>query len=147
MKVILTKDVPKIGKKDEVKEVNQGYATNFLIPRKMAIAATPGALKNAQKRAQERDAHAAVAEELIEQTFEQLNKKKVTLSEKTNDKGSLFQQVHTDEVIAAIKEQLSLVIDPSWLVFDEPIKAVGEYPITCKHQKHTATVIVEVVAA
>ena len=147
MKVILLKDVPKLGKKHEVKEVPQGHALNFLIPQKLVVAATPGALQRINQQQQAKDAHKAIADELIKETFRSIHGQTSLLVEKANDKGHLFSKVTTAHIVVAAKQSLQITLDERWIAVPTPIKSVGMHDIMLTHGAHKATFILEVKAA
>jgi len=138
MKVILLKDVPKLGKKDEVKEVNQGHALNFLIPRKLVIPATPNAIAQLEKRTKEHQAHQAIADELIAGTMRSLNGTQVEMFVTANEQGHLFKKVQDQEIADAIKQGTGASIDTSWVSVVHPIKETGEHEITLQHNDRKA---------
>jgi large subunit ribosomal protein L9 len=147
MKVILLKDVPKLGKKDAIKDVPQGHALNFLIPRKLAIAATPSAVAQMERRQQEQDVHARVAKELIKETFNGLHDTVVTINERANAQGHLFSKITADHVMLAVKQSCNTTIDSSWVTFDKPIKSVGDHAVCIKQGDVKAVITLRVVGA
>lgn len=144
MKVILLKDVPKLGRKDDVKDVPQGHALNFLIPRKLAIAATPQQLLTIERRKKEALQHKAIADELVKETFRSVAGKVVPLAEKANEQGHLFSKVTVDHVVLAVKQATGATIDAHWVVLANPIKTIGEHVVTLAHagQRSTFTLLV-----
>lgn len=132
MKVILNKDVPKLGQKYDVKTVTAGYARNFLIPGGLADIATDKNIKVTEKRREERKEKKKIEMEVLEKEIGKLSDVKITLKEKTNDKGHLFAQIHTSEIAVAIKEELGLDIEPSLIYLENPIKEVGEFKVEIK---------------
>ena len=128
MKIILLKDVQKIGQKGDIKEVNQGYANNFLLPKGLAKVATPAAVaaqkKLLQNKEDQKDQNAAALTEV----FKMINKKAISLQANANDKGHLFSAVHEDEIAKAIKDQLDLDIETKHIQM-QPIKEVGEHEV------------------
>lgn len=147
MKVILLKDIPKVGRKDDVKDVPQGHALNFLIPRKLAVAATPQLLVQIERQKREAEAHKAIATELIKETLRTVNGTVVSLAEKANAQGHLFSKVTPDHVVMAVKHATGATIEASWVVIPEPIKATGDFQITLTHGQHKATFTLSVVGA
>lgn len=125
MKVILTSDVPGTGKKNQVVTVSAGYARNFLFPRKLAREATPGAIKEIERRneaeAREETQRLKEAEELAAS----LKGKIVTLHVKAGEKGRLYGSVTTQEVADAIEKQLDQTIDKRKIELKEAIRTVG----------------------
>ena len=129
MKVILLCDVKGSGKKDDVINVSDGYARNFLFPKKWAVEATPGAVKEIErKRANEekleRERRAA-AEELAKQ----LKDKLISLKVKCGGQGRLYGRITSAEIAAALKEQHSVDIDKRKIECED-IRQVGEYSVT-----------------
>ena len=148
MKVILLEDVKSLGKKGELVEINEGYARNFILKKKLGLEATAKNMNdlklkkaNEEKVAQEQRAAAmAFAEELKE--------KVVTVSIKTGEGGRVFGSVSTKEIAAAAKAQLNLDIDKKKLNLQEPIRMVGTVIVPYKvHPKVTAELKVKVVEA
>jgi large subunit ribosomal protein L9 len=129
MKVILLSDVKTLGKRGEVATVADGYANNFLLPRRLATAATPGAIKqleqqlNAKKRRQAEEVANAqdVATQLEELTFE--------IAAKAGGNGRLFGTVTNANVADAIAAALNVAIDRHKIEMKDGIKALGTYPI------------------
>ena len=145
MKVILLEDVKALGKKGDMVNVNDGYARNFILPKKLGIEATPKNLNDLKlKKANEEK----VAKEQLEQAkalAEDLKEKSVTVSIKTGEGGKTFGSVSTKEIAAAAREQLGLDIDKKRLSLDEPIRTVGTTIVAYKvHPKVVAQLTVKV---
>ncbi len=129
MKVILLSDVKALGKRGDLANVSDGYANNFLLPRKLATVATPGAIKqleqqnNAKARRQAEEVADAqgVAEKLEQLTFE--------IPARAGGNGRLFGTVTNANVADAIAEALSVAIDRHKIEKKDGIKALGTYPI------------------
>lgn len=132
MKVIFLKDVPKIGKKYENKNVSDGYALNFLIPNKYAVPATPDNEKRIGLERSREEGEKKVQEELLTQSLNQLGDVTITLSGKANDKGHLFAGIHAAEIIPALFKFANISIAAEHLVLDKPIKEVGEHQVQVK---------------
>ena len=132
MKVIFQQDVRGQGKKGEMKEVSDGYARNYLLPRNLAVEANKDnlnalALKEKAKKAQEaKERAAAVA------NAERLKDIIVTVRAKAGANGKLFGAVTSQEITDALKEQHGIEIEKNKLVQGEPIKAYGSYEVKCK---------------
>jgi large subunit ribosomal protein L9 len=129
MKVILLKDVKGVGKKYDIKEVGDGHAVNFLIPKGFAETATPNAVKKMEVRKSTDTTMKAVDAELAKANIKQLGEQAIEMTEKANEKGHLFAGVHTEEIAKAIKKQIHLDVDPEWIKLEKPIKTTGEYDI------------------
>ena len=145
MKVIFLKDVPRVGKKYDVKDVNDGYATNFLLPRKLAITATTKALAELESRKKEITIEREVQESLLLKNLEEIKGKTITIKGKANELGHLFSAIHKKELIEAMKEQNHADISEEFIVLEKPIKAVGEFeiPILIKGKKSSFKLVVE----
>ena len=132
MKVILTQDVKGKGKKGQMIEVSDGYARNFMLPKKLAIEATPDAVNTMRmndKATQERIAREK-AEALA--TSKKLREMTVVVTAKGGGNGRLFGAVTTQEIAAALEKQSGIKLDKRKIVLGETIKNVGTYTATCK---------------
>lgn len=132
MKVILLQDIRGKGKKGQMLEVSDGYARNYMLPRKMAIEATPDAINTMRmndKATQER-----IAREKAEAL--ELSKKLrgliLVVSAKGGGNGRLFGSVTNQEIADALKEKQGIALDKRKIVIADPIKNVGTYTVTCK---------------
>ena len=132
MKVIFQQDVRGQGKKGVLKEVSDGYARNYLLPRNLAVEANRDnmnalALREKAKKAQEARERAAAAENAA-----RLKDVVVTVRARAGANGKLFGAVTSQEICDALKEQHGLEIEKNKLVQSEPIKAYGSYSVKCK---------------
>ncbi len=132
MKVILMQDVKGKGKKGQMIEVSDGYARNFMLPRKMAIEATPDAINTMRmndKATQER-----IAREKAEamEVSKKLRAMTLTVTAKGGGAGRLFGSVTNQEIADALKKNTGIALDKRKIVISDPIKAVGTYTVTCK---------------
>ena len=148
MKVILLEDVKSLGKKGELVEVNEGYARNFILKKKLGLEATAKNMNDLKlKKANEEK----IAKEQLEAAkvfAEELKEKVVTVSIKTGEGGRVFGSVSTKEIAAAAKAQLNLDIDKKKLNLQEPIRMVGTVNVPYKvHPKVTGELKVKVVEA
>lgn len=148
MKVILLEDLPGTGKKDQIIEVSDGYARNFLLPRKKALEATAtqlNAIKTAKaaqvhKRDMERQEALAQAERFKELT--------VTVPVKAGSAGRLFGAVTSQEVSDALKAQHGIELDKRKVVIADPIKSLGEAKVSVKlYPEISASLKLNIVAA
>lgn len=145
MKVIFLQDVPKVGKRHDVKEINDGYAMNFLLPRKLAVLATPTAVAELDKRKKNIEIEREVQEDLLLKNLEEIKGKVVVIKGKANEKGSLFKSIHKKEIVEEMHKQQHAEIAEEFIVLEKPIKEVGEFeiPIEIKHKKSSFKLIVE----
>ena len=132
MKVILQQDVKGQGKKGQLVEVSEGYARNFLLPRKLAIPATTDAINTMNLKEKARKAEEARQKAEAEATAEKLKECMVKLTAKAGNGGRLFGAVTTKEISEGLKAQFGIDIPKQKLVLDEPIKAFGSYQIKAK---------------
>ena len=132
MKVILQQDVRGQGKKGQLVEVSEGYARNFLLPRKLAIAATADAINTMNLKEKARKAEEARQKAEAEAAAEKLKECPVKLTARAGSGGKLFGAVTTKEISEGLKAQYDLDIPKQKLVLDEPIKAFGNYQVKAK---------------
>src|SRR4051812_24434311 len=99
MKVIFLADVPRVGKRNDIKEVNDGYALNFLLPRKLGIAATPAAIADLERRKNEIMIEREVEENLLMRNLEEIKDKTVHMTSKADEKGHLFKGIRANEIV------------------------------------------------
>lgn len=136
MQVILKQDIKGVGRKYEVKNVADGYANNFLIPKKMVEYASPEAIKKAEILKATSDAEIEIREKLTEKQIEMLKEVEITLKKKSNEKGHLFEKIHPEEIAEALKEQAKIEINPEFLILEKPIKEIGEHKIIAEVGKN-----------
>ena len=132
MKVILQQDVKGQGKKGQLVEVSEGYARNFLLPRKLAIPATTDAINTMNLKEKARKAEEARQKAEAQATAEKLKECQVKLTAKAGNGGKLFGAVTTKEISEGLQKQYGLSIPKQKLVLDEPIKAFGGYELKAK---------------
>jgi large subunit ribosomal protein L9 len=130
MKIILLKDIPKVGKKFEVKNVADGYALNMLIPNGSAQVATPEAIKKADATREKDLTERRVQNELLLKNLEELKKLKITIKGKANDKGHLFAGVTKEMLVEEIKRIGKFTIDADSIKIEKPLKEIGEHKVS-----------------
>lgn len=148
MKVILSKDIAKVGREGEVVAVADGYARNYLLPRGLAVEAAGGALKNVQMRhaLEERKAEKLLAQAQADQSA--LDGKSVTIQAKAGTGERLYGSITAADVAAAIKSGLGVAVDKRKVGLLDPIKAVGTFSVPVKlHREISVTVTVNVAKA
>lgn len=138
MKVILLEDVKTLGKKGDLVEVNDGYARNFILAKKLGIEATPKNMNDLKLKKAHEDKLAAQRLEDAKAFAESLKNVQVILKIKAGEGGKLFGSISSKEIAQAAKEQLNLEIDKKKLVLSNPIKVVGTTMVPIKlHPKVT----------
>jgi large subunit ribosomal protein L9 len=125
MKVVLLKDVKNVGKRDDILTVSDGYARNFLFPQRLAAEATPGALKEIQRKRAAQDAREAEELAAAKQKAESLKGKVITLEAKCGEKGRLYGSVTSAEVAEALEKQHGVKVDKRKIDIGDPIREVG----------------------
>ena len=145
MKVILLEDVKSLGKKGELVEVNEGYARNFILKKKLGIEATAKNMNDLKLQKQNEEKIAKEQLEAAKVFAAEFNDKVDTVKIKTGEGGKVFGSVSTKEIAAAAKAQLNIDIDKKKLNLQEPIRMVGMVIIPYKvHPKVTAELTVKV---
>ena len=119
MKVVLLQDVKSIGKKDTVVTVSDGYARNFLLPRKLAVEATAAAMNDVKTKESAKAHHKREEIKAAEEIKAKIDGKTVTIKAKAGKEGKLFGAVTTKDVADAIKQQLKVDIDKKKLVMND----------------------------
>ena len=148
MKIILLQDVKSLGKKGEIVNVNDGYARNFILPKKLGVEATSKNLNDL--KLQKANAEKVAAEQLAaaKELAEKIEKLTVTRKMKAGEGGKAFGSVSSKEIAAAAADQLKLDIDKKKLVLSEPIKTFGNHEVPVKlHKDVTAKLTVKVTEA
>lgn len=131
MKVILTSDVEKLGKSGEMKEVAEGYARNFLLPRKMAVPATGGAYRAWQHDIASREEKRKREREDAEIAAQRISSTTLTLGVKVGEGGKLFGSITAKDIADALARR-GIVIDRHKVDLDEPLKMLGTYKVAIK---------------
>ncbi len=132
MKVILQQDAKGQGKKGQMVEVSEGYARNFLLPRKMAVPATADAINTMNLKEKAKKAEEARQKALAEETAEKLKECMVKLTARAGAGGKLFGAVTTKEISEGLQKQFGIDIPKQKLVLEEPIKAFGNYEVKAR---------------
>lgn len=133
MKVILLKDIARLGLRGQVKDVADSYAVNVLIPKGMVIQATPGELAKWKQKEDSNKHRKEMESNVFVQLVDALRKTTVEISgHKHDEKGQLFAQVKAEEIADAIYKNAKLSIDPKQILLEHPIKHIGEHMITLK---------------
>ena len=145
MKVILLEDVKALGKKGDLVEVNNGYARNFILPKKLGVEATGKNINDLKLQKAHQDKVAAEQLAAAKALAEDLAEKSVEVKMKVGEGGKTFGAISTKEIAAAAKEQLDMELDKKKISGDEPIKSLGVHNVKIKlHPKVTATLKVKV---
>jgi len=148
MKIILLQDEKKLGKKGDIIEASEGYARNYILPKKIGVEATP---KNMNDLKLQKANDAKVAQEQLDAAkalAAELETKQIVVKIKAGEGGRTFGSVSTKEIAAAVKEQCNLEIDKKKIQLSDPLKNFGSYEVGVKlHVQVTAKLSVKVVEA
>lgn len=132
MKVILTQDIKGVGKKDEIINANDGYARNFLLPRKMAVEANSQNMSLLQGRKDSANFKKEQEKENAIKTQEKLSKIMLTIKVKAGENGKIFGSITSKEIAENLKKQHNIEIDKKKIDLKEPIKVLGVSNVNIK---------------
>ena len=132
MKVVFLEDVKGQGKKGEMKNVSDGYARNYLLPRKLAAEATPDAINAIKLKEKAKAAQAANEKQQAEEYAKQLEGVQVVVRAKAGSGGKLFGAVTSESISRALKEQFDMDIEKNKIVQAEPIKSFGTFTVKAR---------------
>jgi large subunit ribosomal protein L9 len=140
MKVILTKDVPSLGRAGDIKEVSDGHARNFLIPKHLALPATTEILAQVQKEEQERQTKILKDTERFAVLKNKLEGKTFTIHARAT-KNNLFAAIHEKEIAQVINDKTGGEISPSAIVLEKPVKRLGLHEIQIRFAKNVSALV------
>lgn len=146
MKIILLKDVAKVGRKYDIKDVAEGYALNMLIPRGLARVATKDAIAKVEQLKANDLTNKKIQEELLLKNLEIIKNLKIELKEKANEKGHLFAGVTKEMIWKEVTSNSRLNIDLDSIKLNKPLKEVGEHKIVLEAMGKKAEFIVSISA-
>ena len=145
MKVILLKDVKGTGKKNEVKEVSDGYARNYLLPKKLAVPADNTNMKELNEKNKSKENKAQKEYEAAVELGKKMEELNVVIYAKAGDGGRLFGSITSKDIAEQIKKQHNIEVDKRKITLDEPIRVLGSRFVDIKiHQKVTTKIRVDV---
>lgn len=146
MKVILLKDIPGTGNKFDLKEVADGYARNFLLPRGFAKPATPASIMQIEMEKKRFEETKKKEEAQFKEALEKLKNISISIEAKITPKGGLFKKIGAKDIVKALeKENISGITEKNIILFD-PIKQTGEYKIELKHREISGVITIHVKA-
>jgi large subunit ribosomal protein L9 len=132
MKVVLRKEVLDLGDEDSILNVSEGYARNFLFPRKLAVPATSAEIVSVEKRKGEREKKVAEKRVEVERVAQQISALEISIPAEAGEGGKLFGSVTAPEIVAALKEQAQIEIDKRKLEMTDPIRTLGDHQVKIK---------------
>ena len=125
MKILLLKDVLNVGRKNDIKEVNDGFARNFLLVKKLAVRATDGRIQEVEKNKQGQKQKQEGEQKKYQDVADRLKTIEIIITTKVGEKGRAFGSVGKHEIKKAVEQQ-GIIIEDDWIVLEEPIKSTGE---------------------
>lgn len=148
MKVILLQDVPSLGKAGDLKEVSNGYARNYLLPRQLAAGATPALQANRDQRIAAEKRRKEKQDEANRQQAERLGQVTLTFKARVGSQGRLYGSITSQDIASALRDAEQITIDRRIIVLPDPIRALGTYAVPVKiasglESKLTVNVIAE----
>ena len=132
MRIIFLKDVPRVGRKNDIKNVADGYAQNFLIPRGLAKIATDIIVKEAELIKKRENEENKIKEDLFNENSNKLSGAILEIKSKLNEKGHLFAGIHREEISKELERKFKIKINPEFIQLKTPIKEAGEHAIKIK---------------
>ena len=147
MKVVLLKNIPGVGRKNEVKDVSDGYALKMLIPKKLEVPGTPTSIAHAERLTFKEDTRRTIHEDLLFKNLALVQGLRIEVFGKANEQGHLFASIHPETIITEMKKQKGVDLSPEFLQLDKPIKEVGEHKIPVKVRGKTGGFTLVVKAA
>lgn len=130
MKVILIKDVARVGRIGEVKNLSDGYARNFIIARGLGLAATSENLVRLEQSKLKKSETEKLEQELLKRELEKLAAKPIIITARASETGHLFAAIHKAEILTELNKQAGLSLSDEAIILPQPIKSVGEHVIT-----------------
>ena len=144
MKVIFLQNVKKKGLKGEIKDINEGYARNFLIPQKLAVEATPEAIRKAESHKKGKSEHEKTEDSKMSNLLVNLKERGVfTIKTKANEKNHLFKKITNKDIAKEIEKQTKMKIPEGYIKMPE-IKELGTYTITVENRGIKETVEIKI---
>ena len=144
MKIILMDDVPALGRRGEIREVANGYARNFLLPKKLAVPATPGNVQNLEHLKRQRERAELKARDAAQAAAHRIEGLTLTVATRASEDGRLYGSVSAQDIVGFLERQ-QIPVEKRRVQLEEPIKMLGEFRVPIRlHHDVTATLAVTV---
>ncbi len=147
MKVLFIQDVPRVGKRGEVKEVSDGYVRNMLLPKKLVVIATPEVIAKQKRAEEEIRVEKQIQTDLFQKNLRAVKGMAVTIRAKANDKGHLFKAIHEKDIVEALKKEHQVRIAPEYIHLAHPIKEIGTFIATAEAMGLVEEITISIVSA
>lgn len=146
MKVVFLKDVPKIGKKFQIKNVSDGYARNFLIKRGLARPADEKTEKEIEELKKKMNDEQVLEKGLLIKMLDAIKDKTLVIRVKASKEGHLFAGIHKEEIVERANKEWKVFLEVSWLVLEHPVKVLGKTKIPLSINGVEGEILVDVVS-
>lgn len=146
MQVIFLKDIKNLGKKGDIKKVADGYALNFLLPQKLAIAANKNRILVSEQQKESLILKKEKGQEYIEKLIAKIAHKKIVIKKQASAKGKLFAGISAEDISLALKKSFNLEIASEKIKLQEHIKEIGEHKIKLQIEYKKVDLVVEVMS-
>ena len=146
MQVLLRSDVAGVGRRGDIVNVSSGHARNYLLPNGLAVAASEGTVRQSESMKKARQQKEAADRESATNLIADLAKRQIHVTAKAGNEGRLFGSVSAADVVAAIAAQTGATVERKAVVLGEPIRSLGDHPVTLEMHGVSGTVTVSVVA-
>jgi large subunit ribosomal protein L9 len=146
MKIVLRQDVPKLGEAGTIQTVADGYARNYLIPRGLAVVATPGEIKTAEHNLKVRERKVSRQEEQQKALGDKIQGTRLEFTARAGEQGRLFGSITASDIMAQLNQKIGEEIDRRKLQLSEPLRTIGEHELEIHlvgRLRPTITVVVE----
>jgi len=144
MQVIFLKNIPGAGKQNEVKNVSDGYAINFLFKQKLAVIANNQSLASLAKKLKAVNQIEIKKTSQGHKTLEFLKNKKISLTAKASDKGTLFKSISVNDLTQAVKDQLKIEVEPKLFNLTVPLKELGEHRVNLTFDNQSVVLLINI---
>lgn len=131
MKVILLQEVPHLGRKNDIKDVSDGYARNFLLPKKLAAPATDALVQEMAQKMEHKEKKAAIEREHFIQAAKKMGHMTLSFKMKMGEKGKAFGSVTAAKIAEALHTE-GMVVEKEWIDIEDPIKTTGEHAVAVR---------------
>lgn len=145
MKVILVRDVARLGRRNEIKDVPDGHALNFLIPKKLAVIATPQEIKRLNEEVGKHDAAHTETLRAFDYACEALKDTPVTYEGEASEQGQLFKGINERDIALVLKERMGIILHENTIKLPHHIKSVGTHEVQLSFEGHEGVCTLHVV--
>lgn len=146
MKVIFLQDVPRVGRKYEVKNIASGYARNYLVPKRLASIATKSNEKKIAQIIDREKMKKGEREKGLHETLDKIKGKEIVFIQKVSEAGSLFAGIGQDEIAEKLSSELDVIIDRENINLEKPIKETGEFAVSVGTKDNSVEIALKVQA-